>query len=47
MVAGGQAAWLGEGWTAVVGGLCCVVLVLALARWQPRFARYDSRRPEP
>ncbi|AUZ87857.1 MFS transporter, partial [Arthrobacter agilis] len=46
MVAGGQAAWLGEGWTAVVGGVACIVLVLAVARWQPRFARYDSRRPE-
>ncbi|WP_298254122.1 MFS transporter [uncultured Arthrobacter sp.] len=47
MVAGGQAAWLGEGWTAVVGGLACIVLVLALVRWQPGFSRYDSRRPEP
>ncbi|MBG6183836.1 ENTS family enterobactin (siderophore) exporter [Arthrobacter sp. CAN_A214] len=46
VVAGGNAAWLGEGWTAVVGGLACIVLVLALSRWQPRFARYDSRRPE-
>ncbi|TYD00095.1 MFS transporter [Arthrobacter echini] len=47
MVAGGQAAWLGEGWTAVVGGLACIVLVLALVRWQPGFSRYDSRQPEP
>ncbi|THJ66504.1 MFS transporter [Arthrobacter echini] len=47
LVAGGQAAWLGEGWTAVVGGLACVVLVLAVARWQPGFSRYDSRHPEP
>ena len=31
MVAGGQAAWLGEGWTAVVGGIACAVLVLAVA----------------
>ncbi|WP_247826981.1 MFS transporter [Arthrobacter antioxidans] len=47
MVAGGQAAWLGEGWTAVVGGIACVVLVLAVARWQPRFAQYDARHPQP
>ncbi|MBG6224626.1 ENTS family enterobactin (siderophore) exporter [Arthrobacter sp. CAN_A2] len=47
MVAGGQAAWLGEGWTAVVGGIACAVLVLAVARWQPRFAQYDARHPEP
>ncbi len=47
LVAGGQATWLGEGWIAVVGGLACVVLVLAVARWQPGFSRYDSRHPEP
>jgi MFS family permease len=47
LAAGGQAAWLGEGWTAVVGGLACAVLVLAVARRQPRFAQYDSRHPEP
>lgn len=47
VVAGGNAVWLGEGWTAVVGGLACIVLVLALSRWQPRFARYDSRHPVP
>ncbi|MHA7240017.1 MFS transporter [Arthrobacter sp. TMS1-12-1] len=47
MVAGGQAAWLGEGWTAVVGGAACIVLVLAVARWQPGFAQYDARHPEP
>lgn len=47
MVAGGQATWLGEGWTAVVGGLACIVLVLAVARFQPGFRHYDSRTPEP
>ncbi len=47
IAAGGQAAWLGEGWTAVVGGLACAILVLAVARWQPRFMQYDSRHPEP
>ncbi|WP_043440451.1 MFS transporter [Arthrobacter sp. L77] len=47
MVAGGQAAWLGEGWTAVAGGIACAVLVLAVARWQPRFAQYDARHPQP
>jgi ENTS family enterobactin (siderophore) exporter len=38
---------LGEGIAALAGGLLCVVAVLALARWQPRFVRYDARHPEP
>ncbi|MHA7140893.1 MULTISPECIES: MFS transporter [unclassified Arthrobacter] len=47
MVAGGNAEWLGEGWTAVCGGLLCIVLVIILMKRQPRFAQYDSRNPEP
>ncbi len=46
MVAGGGAEWLGEGWTPVIGGLLCIALVGLLAKWQPRFARYDSRSPQ-
>jgi MFS family permease len=38
---------LGEGWTAVVGGLLCVLAILVLARLQPGFVRYDSRHPTP
>jgi MFS family permease len=38
---------LGEGWTAVVGGLLCVLVILVLARLQPGFVRYDSRHPTP
>lgn len=47
MVAGGNAEWLGEGWTAVFGGLLCILLVVVLMKRQPRFAQYDSRNPEP
>ncbi|WP_159617750.1 MFS transporter [Arthrobacter zhaoguopingii] len=46
MVAGGGAEWLGEGWTPVIGGLLCIALVGLLAKWQPRFAQYDSRNPQ-
>ncbi|WP_341393303.1 MFS transporter [Arthrobacter sp. G119Y2] len=47
LVAGVDASFLGEGWVAVIGGLVCVALVGVLARWQPQFARYDARHPEP
>ncbi|PFG32661.1 MFS transporter [Sanguibacter antarcticus] len=46
VVLGAQATWWGEGWAAVVGGLLCVVVLLALVRWQPRLLAYDARRPE-
>lgn len=38
---------LGEVAAAIAGGVVCVLVVIALARWQPGFLRYDSRRPEP
>jgi len=41
------ASWIGEGWTAVLGGIACVVGVLALAMWQRGFLRYDARHPTP
>jgi hypothetical protein len=47
LVSGTAGATLGEGTAALAGGLACVLAVLALARLQPRFARYDARRPEP
>ncbi|MCW2132192.1 MFS transporter [Arthrobacter sp. VKM Ac-2550] len=46
-VAGGNGEWLGEGFAAVAGGLACIVAVWLLHKWQPRFARYDDRNPEP
>lgn len=47
MVLGAEAAWFGEGWAAVVGGLTCVVLLWLIVRLTPRFWRYDARHPEP
>jgi MFS family permease len=47
LVAGGNAAWLGEGAAAVAGGLLCMAAVWLLHTAQPRFARYDARNPEP
>ncbi|MFD1214515.1 MFS transporter, partial [Arthrobacter sp. GCM10027362] len=46
-VAGGNGQWLGEGMAAIAGGLACALLVWLLHRWQPGFARYDARHPEP
>lgn len=47
-LAGGLAtAVVGEGRTALVGGLLCVAAVAGLARLQPGFARYDARHPTP
>ena len=46
-VAGGNGEWLGEGFAAVAGGAACIVAVWLLHKWQPRFARYDDRNPEP
>lgn len=46
-VAGGNGELIGEGWAAVVGGVLCIALVGVLAKWQPRFAQYDARHPEP
>lgn len=47
LLGGGSAEWIGEGWTAFIGGLVCILLVLVLARVQPGFGQYDSRNPEP
>jgi len=47
-LAGGLATKvLGEGRTAVVGGLLCVAAIGVLARLQPGFVRYDSHHPTP
>ncbi|HHW84398.1 MAG TPA: MFS transporter [Actinomycetales bacterium] len=44
---GALAAASTEWVAAVVGGVACVVAVLALARAQPGFLAYDSRNPAP
>lgn len=46
-VVGGNGALIGEGWAAVIGGVACIIVVWILAAWQPQFARYDARHPEP
>ena len=46
-LAGAVADVVGEGRTALAGGLVCVVAILALARRQPGFLRYDARHPVP
>ncbi len=45
LVLGVESSWFGEGWAAVVGGLGCVVAVLAVAVVQRRFLRYDAQHP--
>jgi MFS family permease len=47
LVTGGTGQLVGEGTAALAGGLVCAGGVLLLARRQPRFLRYDARRPEP
>jgi hypothetical protein len=47
LVLGGEASWIGEGWAAVVGGLSCAVLVVAVLAWQRRFLAYDAQHPQP
>jgi MFS family permease len=47
LLGGFVAEGIGEGWTAVVGGLVCVLAIMVLARLQPGFVRYDARHPTP
>jgi MFS family permease len=47
-LAGGLVAGkIGEGLTAVLGGLACIVAILVLARLQRGFIHYDARHPTP
>jgi MFS family permease len=41
------ASHIGEGRTALFGGIACVLAVVVLARLQPGFLRYDARHPTP
>jgi ENTS family enterobactin (siderophore) exporter len=47
LVLGTAAQLSSEATAAVVGGLACVSVVVALGLAQPRFARYDARHPAP
>ena len=47
-LAGGFVAGLvGEGRTALLGGIACVLAIAVLARLQPGFVRYDAQNPTP
>jgi MFS family permease len=45
LAGGGVAERIGEGWTALLGGLACVATIGVLAVVQRGFLRYDSRHP--
>ncbi|KGN42928.1 MFS transporter [Knoellia aerolata] len=47
VIGGFVAEHVGEGRTAVLGGVACVVAIVVLARVQPGFTRYDARHPTP
>jgi MFS family permease len=47
LLLGSVAQLSGEALAAIIGGLTCVLVVIALAFLQPRFARYDARTPAP
>ena len=47
LVLGGESHWIGEAWTAVIGGLTCVVLLTLVVALQRRFLDYDARNPQP
>lgn len=47
LVGGFVAVNVGEGMTAVIGGLACITAIVVLARLQSGFLRYDAREPSP
>ncbi|MFY1698493.1 MULTISPECIES: MFS transporter [unclassified Solwaraspora] len=47
LVLGTTAQLTGEALAAVTGGAACLLVLVALARYQPGFARYDARDPTP
>lgn len=47
ILGGGVAHQIGEGWTAVVGGLACVAAIGVLSVRHRSFLAYDARHPTP
>ena len=47
MLGGGVAEVIGEGWTALAGGLACIVVMGFFALRARGFMRYDARHPVP
>lgn len=47
LFAGSLASISTEAWAAMIGGVLCVLAVLALAAWQRGFLAYDARHPTP
>lgn len=47
LVGGAEATWFTEGWAAVLGGVTCVLAVIALMAWHRGFLSYDARDPQP
>ncbi|HKS01414.1 MAG TPA: MFS transporter [Arthrobacter sp.] len=47
MLAGGGTKILSEGWVLLLGGVLCIAVAWAVARWQSGFLKYDARNPVP
>ena len=47
LLGGFASALVGEGMTAVIGGIACVAVIVVLSRVQSGFLRYDARDPTP
>jgi MFS family permease len=47
LLGGLVAGVIGEGRTAVLGGLACIVAIVVLGRFQRGFVHYDARHPTP
>jgi MFS family permease len=47
LVLGLESSWIGEAWAAVLGGLTCVILLVAVLAVQRTFLRYDGQNPVP
>jgi MFS family permease len=47
LLGGFVAGIVGEGHTALLGGIACMVAVVALGFWQRGFVHYDARHPTP
>ncbi|MEO7421798.1 MAG: MFS transporter [Ornithinibacter sp.] len=47
LLGGTVAEQVGEGWTAVAGGIACILVIGLLSLRTPGFVRYDARHPTP